>query len=234
MYMVQEPPHPWDVTFKEAVQIQKELAHRVSLRTPVKIQQRLQAPELLIAAADISYNRRSPLLFAVVVVMRLGDFEVIERVSHCMKVTFPYVSGFLSFREAPVVIEAFKQLECRPDVLLCDGQGRAHPRRLGLASHLGVLLNLPSIGCAKTRLTGTYREPGAKKGATTRLTDREEVIGRVVRTRSGVKPIYVSVGHKIDLDDAVRLVLRCCPRYRIPEPIRQAHMIVNQVREASS
>jgi deoxyribonuclease V len=136
----------------------------------------------------------------------------------------------LSFREMPPLLEAFRKLRVTPDAVLVDGQGIAHPRRCGLASHLGLVLDLPTIGCAKSRLIGKYREPGLRRGSASDLRDGGELVGRVVRTRDGVAPLFVSVGHKISLDDAVALVLECAPRYRLPETTRQAHTLVNQLR----
>lgn len=226
--------HPWKVSFQEAVKIQKKLARKVIRRTPAGLRRRLSNPDLLVGGADISFDRHAPHLFASVVIMRLGDLSVVERVGLRHKVTFPYVPGFLSFREVPPILAAWRQLKRQPDVLLCDGQGIAHPRRLGLASHLGLFLDLPTIGCAKSRLIGRYREPGRRKGSSSRLVDGAEIIGRVLRTRTNVKPLYISIGHRIELEDAVSLVLRCCPRYRIPEPTREAHITVNRLRECLS
>jgi deoxyribonuclease V len=138
-------------------------------------------------------------------------------------ITFPYVPGLLAFREGPVVLAALEQVSDPPDVLLFDGQGLAHPRRLGLATHIGVLLDRPSIGCAKSRLCGEHEEPPAERGGWVPLRDGDEVIGGVVRTRAGVRPVYVSVGHRVDLETAVSLVVACCTRYRLPEPTRRAH-----------
>jgi deoxyribonuclease V len=145
-------------------------------------------------------------------------------------VRFPYVPGYLSFREVPPLLAAFEGLERPPDLVLVDGHGRAHPRRFGIACHLGVLLDLPTVGCAKSRLVGAHREPGPRRGATTRLVDGDEVIGVVLRTRPGAKPVYVSVGHRVSLSRARSLVLRLAPRYRLPEPIRAAHAEVNRLR----
>lgn len=223
--------HHWDVSFQEAAKIQQRLARSVIQQTPASLRRRLGDPALLVAGADISFDRGSPMLYAAIVVMRLGDHEIVERVGHRARASFPYVPGYLSFREIPPLLAAFEKLKSRPDVLFCDGQGRAHPRRLGLASHCGILLGLPTIGCAKSRLIGSHREPGRRKGSQCRLSDANEVIGRVVRTRTDVKPLYISVGHRINLQDAVSLVLRLSPRYRLPEPIRQAHMTVNRMRE---
>jgi deoxyribonuclease V len=143
---------------------------------------------------------------------------------------FPDVPGLLSFRESPIVLEAFAKLKTRPDALMLDGHGYAHPRRFGLACHVGVWLDLPTLGCAKSRFIGSHREPGKRPGGTAALRDDGEVIGRVVRTKLGVKPVFVSVGHRIDLAGAVRLVLASCKGYRVPEPTRQAHLHVNALR----
>ena len=143
---------------------------------------------------------------------------------------FPYVPGLLTFREAPVVLEAFAQLETMPDVIMFDGQGLAHPSRIGLASHLGLWLDVPSFGCAKSLFVGTFKEPGPKAGSATQLKDKGEVIGKVVRTRDGVKPVFVSVGHKIDLDSAVRWAMAAARGCRVPEPTRQADIFVNSLR----
>jgi deoxyribonuclease V len=142
----------------------------------------------------------------------------------------PYVPGFLSFREGPAVVEAFRRLELRPDVLICDGHGRAHPRRLGLASHVGVALGVPTIGVGKSRLVGSHREPSPRRGAATRLVDGNEVIGLVLRTREGVKPVFVSVGHQVELAEAKRLVLHLARPTRLPEPQRRAHHEVSRMR----
>ena len=150
-------------------------------------------------------------------------FEVVETAIASMDVTFPYIPGLLSFREAPVCLAAVEKLENEPDVFLIDGQGIAHPRRLGLASHLGLFLDKPTIGCAKSRLTGTFEEPAVEKGSNRPLYDGDEVIGAVVRTRSNVKPLFVSVGHRCMLEDAIDLTLACATKYRLPEPTRLAH-----------
>jgi deoxyribonuclease V len=142
-----------------------------------------------------------------------------------MPVSFPYVPGLLAFREGPIVLAALERLAERPDVLIFDAQGLAHPRRMGLATHLGILLDVPSVGCAKSRLCGKETEPGEEKGSWTPLLDRGEVIGAVVRTRSRVRPVYVSVGHRVDLETAVSLVLSCATKYRLPEPTRWAHRV---------
>ena len=159
--------------------------------------------------------------------------EVVERVGVVERVTFPYVPGLLSFRECPPVLAAFEKLKTVPDVVMCDGQGIAHPRRIGIASHLGLWLALPTIGCAKSLLCGTYEEPGPERGARSPLIDKGEVIGAVVRSRARVKPLYVSPGHLCDLESAVNVVLACSVKYRLPVPARLAHETVNDLRRAA-
>jgi deoxyribonuclease V len=165
--------------------------------------------------------------------MGLPDLEVLEVRRAARPAAWPYVPGCLSFREAPAVLEAFRQVRTEPDVVLVDGQGRAHPRRLGLASHVGLCLGVPTIGCAKSRLVGTAAgEPGLRRGGRVPLMDGGERIGTVLRTRSGVKPVFVSVGHRIDLVSAERWVLAAATRYRLPEPIRAAHRLTTEYKAA--
>jgi deoxyribonuclease V len=218
--------HSWDMTPAEARELQKALAARVDASTPL-------GPWETVAAADVSYNKYSEWLYAAVVVVRAGTFELVERVGVVGKATFPYVPGLLSFREAPVVLEAFRKLKARPDVVLCDGHGIAHPRRLGLACHLGLWLELPTIGCAKSRLCGTYDEPGPERGDRSPLVDRGEVVGAVVRSRSRVSPLFVSPGHRCDLESAVAVTLATSVKYRLPVPARLAHEYVNDIRRAA-
>jgi len=194
----------------------------------------LPEPLRLVAGADVSYDRGSPVLFAAIVVLDAETLEVVEVASTRGRARFPYVPGYLSFRELPPLEAAFARLRARPDLLLCDGHGLAHPRRFGLASHLGVQLGVASIGCAKSRLVGEHRAPGPRRGAHTVLRDGGETIGEVVRTREGVAPVYVSVGHRVSLATARRLALRFSPRFRIPEPIRAAHAEVNRLRRERS
>jgi deoxyribonuclease V len=215
--------HSWDLTPKEAVALQRELAGRVDTRVPL---QRCD----LIAGADVSYNRFSPIFYAAVVVLRTSDWSIVETQEVVRHSPFPYVPGLLSFREGPALVEAFRKLQCRPDAVMIDGQGIAHPRRFGIASHLGLWLDVPTLGCAKSLLIGKYKEPGKRRQSMTRLMDRDDVIGSIVRTRDTVKPVFVSVGHKIDQASAVRLVLQSARGYRIPEPTRQAHLHVNVLR----
>jgi deoxyribonuclease V len=221
--MSASPLHSWDLTPKEAVALQRELASRIETHTPVTKCE-------LIAGADISYSRFSNTMYAGVVVLRMSDMAVVEKQGVVRETNFPYIPGLLSFRETPIVLEAFAQLQTEPDVVMVDGQGIAHPRRFGYACHMGLWLNKPCLGCAKSLLTGTYKEPGKKAGSVSPLKDGDEVIGQVVRTKDNVKPVFVSVGHLIDLESAVEMVLATCRGYRIPEPTRQAHLHVNALR----
>jgi deoxyribonuclease V len=220
------PLHRWDLSAAEAVALQVELAARVDVRSPLT---RCK----LIAGADVSYNRFSTTFFAAVVILRTSDWSIVETQGAVQEVTFPYVPGLLSFREAPVLLEAFAKVQAEPDAVMIDGQGIAHPRRLGIASHIGLWLEKPCLGCAKSRLFGRYKEPEEKVGALTPLVDKGEVIGQVVRTKPKAKPVFVSAGHRIDLPSAVRLVLSACQGYRLPEPTRQAHLHVNALRRAA-
>jgi len=191
----------------------------------------------LIAGIDCAFSRDGERILAVVIVLRPPQFEIVETVSASRKVTFPYIPGLLSFREAPVCLAAVEKLQTQPEVFMIDGQGIAHPRRLGLAAHLGLFLDQPTIGCAKSRLTGTYEEPPLEKGGYSLLKDakrkqntQSEIIGAVVRTRTNVKPVFVSVGHKCLLEDAIGVVLDCAVKYRLPEPTRLAHQAVSNLK----
>lgn len=215
--------HSWNLTPHAAIALQKELAQQIDVARP------LQKCEL-IAGADCSYNRRSPKLYAAVVVLRISDGSIVETQGAVGESPFPYIPGLLSFREAPIVLQAFAKLKHRPDVVMCDGQGFAHPRRFGLACHLGLWLKIPCFGCAKTRLIGEHDEPGPDAGDTAPLRDKDEIVGNVVRTKKKTKPVFVSPGNLIDLKSAVRWMLASCRGYRIPEPTRQAHLHVNQMR----
>jgi deoxyribonuclease V len=209
--------HDWRVSTSQAREIQDGLASQV-LRTG-----KVPAPRF-VAGVDISVNRFAGTGVGAVVVMNYPEMEVIEVSTVRQKVEFPYVPGLLTFREAPLILAACEKLTVTPDVIIVDGQGIAHPRRIGLASHLGMCLGLPAIGCAKSRLIGEYEEPGNEAASRAELVDDGEVIGAVLRTRANVKPLYVSIGHMIDLSSAVRIVLGCCRGYRLPEPTRLAHM----------
>lgn len=217
--------HDWSLTPREAVARQRELAASVRLEP-------LEHEPATVAGVDVSIRRKENLAAAAVVVVRLSDLAVIEYVRHECEVPFPYVPGLLSFREIPALLPAIEQIESIPDVWMVDGQGIAHPRRFGLAAHLGVVLGRPCFGVAKTRLTGTYDAPDDKRGARADLLDEKtgECIGAVVRTRAGVKPIFVSAGHQLTLEDAIRLTMASAPRYRLPEPARLAHRLSKYAR----
>ena len=219
----QRASHGWDVSLPEARALQLRLRDRVEEGDRL-------GPVRRVAGADVSYDRRSPVLHAAVVVLDAASLEVLETAGVRARARFPYVPGYLSFREMPALLEAFARLRTRPDLLVADGHGRAHPRRFGIACHLGVALDLPTIGCAKSRLVGAHREPGARRGSHVQLRDEGEVIGEVVRTREGVKPVFVSVGHRVSLASARRWILRLAPRHRLPEPVRAAHEEVNRLR----
>lgn len=203
--------------------MQRNLAHRVKV-IPLKKQPRLGA------GLDCAFSRDGTIIVACAVVLKVPDFELIETTTALRKVTFPYIPGLLSFREAPACIAAVQKLSSAPDVFIIDGQGVAHPRRLGLAAHLGLFFDKPTVGCAKSRLTGEFAEPPIEKGAYSVLKDNNEVIGAVLRTRTNVKPVFVSVGNKCLLNDAIQIVLACTTRYRLPEPARLAHQLVSRAK----
>ena len=215
--------HPWDVSPAEAIRIQEALRRRLDLGEA-------RRPTETVAGVDVSYDTRTPTVYAAVVLMRLHDHEILETATATRPATFPYIPGLLSFREAPAVLQAVTRLTRRPDCLLCDGQGIAHPRRFGLACHLGLLLDLPSIGCAKSVLVGEYQEPPEKRGGFRMLIDRGERVGIILRTRDGVEPVYVSPGYRMSTQQAREIVLKATGRYRVPEPTRQAHLLVNRLR----
>jgi deoxyribonuclease V len=222
--------HSWNLSYAQARELQTKLACKVEF-TLIK-----KNPEL-VAGLDCAFSKDGKRIFAAVVVLRRPEFELVEMASSSRKVTFPYIPGLLTFREAPVCIAAVEKLQNQPDVFIIDGQGVAHPRRLGLAAHLGLFLDRPTIGCAKSRLTGTYEEPSPEKGTYSLLKDEKsglntqsEVIGAVVRTRTNVKPLFVSVGNKCLLKDAIKVVLDCAIKYRLPEPSRLAHQTVSKLK----
>ena len=218
--------HSWDLTPAEARALQEKLASEVDTSAPL-------GPWRTLAAADVSFDRGGDVLFAAVVVVLAETLEPLEKVGLAAPARFPYVPGLLSFREAPALLEAFDRLKTRPDVVLCDGQGIAHPRRLGIASHLGLRLDLPTIGCAKSRLCGHYDEPGPNRGDRSPLVDKGETIGAVLRTRARVASLFVSPGHRCDLESAVDLVMATSRKLRLPIPSRMAHDYVNEVRRAA-
>lgn len=184
------------------------------------------------AGADIAYDAARNLSFAAVLVFTFPDLDPVEAKWARGRIRFPYIPGLLSFREAPALVRAFRRLRTHPDLLICDGQGIAHPRGIGLASHLGLILGLPTIGCAKSRLIGSHGPVGRAAGCLTPLLYRGRTVGAVVRSRRGVRPLYVSPGDHIGVADAVRYVLACCRGFRIPEPVRQADILVGRLKRA--
>jgi len=219
--------HRWDVSPRQAREIQERLRHRVVVAP-------LPSRPRLVAGVDVACPAGGGTAIAGVVVHSLPGLDVVERRSAAGPLEFPYVPGLLSFREGPVVLSAIRALESEPDVFLFDGQGICHPRRFGLASHLGVILDRPTVGCAKSLLVGTHSAPGLRRGCRRRILDRGEPVGLALRTREGVRPVYVSVGHRADLPGAARLVLSCARRYRIPEPLREAHRWVGELGRAGA
>jgi deoxyribonuclease V len=220
--------HDWNVSPQEAMRIQCDLRARLIVRDDAQTDFRT------IAAMDVSYEKRSPWLFAAIVVMRLPGFQVVETSSVRARARFPYIPGLLSFRESPAGLEAWEKLRTRPDCLICDGHGYAHPRRFGFACHFGLLVDLPTIGFAKSVLVGRFNSPGATRGSVSDLVDAGEVIGAAVRTREGAEPAFISIGHRISLTSAVAAILACASGYRIPEPARRAHTLVSRLREAGA
>ncbi|MFE1600944.1 deoxyribonuclease V [Methylobacterium sp. ID0610] len=210
------PRHAWDVTPAEAVALQRQLAREVVADRPIDL-----SAVRVVAGVDVSVKENRS--HAAVVVSTFPDFRVVETVTVERPTPFPYVPGLLSFREGPVLEEAFERLTSEPDVFLFDGMGTAHPRRIGIACHMGLWLERPTIGCGKTRLCGRNAPLPEEKGAQVPLIDRGETIGAVVRTRTGTHPLFISPGHRADIPSAVALVLACSPKFRLPEPIRQAH-----------
>ena len=208
--------HDWNVSPQEAIELQKTLAAEVISNQPIDI-----ASVKLVAGVDVSV--KDNISQAAVVILKYPELEVIETVLVKRPTPFPYIPGLLTYREGPVLEEAFQKLQHEPDVFIFDGMGIMHPRRIGIASHMGVWLQKPTIGCGKTYFLGTYDEPAQERGAWSLVHHKGDVIGAVLRTREAVKPVYISPGHLADLPTALDLVLRCTPKYRLPEPIRQAH-----------
>ena len=218
--------HGWDLSIAEAREIQNTLRERVELRPPPAFR-----PEA-IAGADVSVERFATRGYAGIVTLRAGTLEALEEATSIAELKMPYVPGFLSFRELPALDGAWRKLKAKPDVVIFDGQGYAHPRRFGIACHGGLLWDVPTIGCAKSILVGTHGGLGEARGSTAPLVHRGETVGMAVRTRDRVNPVYVSPGHRMDLATAVEIVLSVSPRYREPETTRHSHRLVNQIRRA--
>lgn len=218
--MSRPEPHPWNVTPVEAREIQLRWRDRVASVDDFGTVRR-------VAGLDVGFENGGKVARAAVAVLDFPSLALVDSAVAREPTRFPYVPGLLSFREVPACLAALDRLRAAPDLLLCDGQGYAHPRRFGLACHLGVLADLPSIGVAKSRLIGVHEDPAAPRGSWVPLLDGGETIGVVLRTRDGVAPLYVSIGHRISLDSAVRWALACTPRYRLPETTRRAHRLAS-------
>ncbi len=217
--------HPWPKSYHEAITLQESLAGRIILKAP-------KGNRIIrVAGLDVSSISSRGIIWAAVVILKLPEMVKVEEAFASMETDFPYIPGLLSFRELPVVIAALRKLKQIPDALICDGQGLAHPRFFGLACHLGLWLNLPTAGCAKSRLVGEAPEPGLQAGKYQPIRYKHRIVGSLLRTRIGVKPVYVSPGHLMDVAGARRLVLTCCQGRRLPEPTRLAHQAVNRARK---
>lgn len=212
--------HDWPLTAEEAAKIQKELA------SEVVTEDRLDSVQY-VAGVDVGFAESGSLTRAAVAVLSFPDLQLQEHAIAYRPTTFPYIPGFLSFREVPAVIDALEKVTISPDLILCDGQGIAHPRRLGIACHLGLLIDVPTIGVAKSLLIGRYEQLADERGSWQPLIDKGETIGAVLRTRTGVKPVYVSSGHRISLPTAIDYVMRCTPKYRLPETTRWADKLAS-------
>jgi deoxyribonuclease V len=212
--------HDWNLTPSEAIDLQRRLQHQIIDEDRFDTARR-------IAGVDVGFEAGGRITRAAVVVLSYPELQPLEQSIARLPTAFPYIPGLLSFREVPAILQAFHGLSQPPDIFLCDGQGRAHPRRFGLACHLGLYTDIPAIGVAKTRLTGHHTEVPVEKGGWVPLIDKGETIGAVVRTRNNVKPLYISVGHKISLPSAIELVLACTTRYRLPETTRAAHKLAS-------
>ncbi len=209
-------------------QLQEDIARRVSLRNELPPLSQIHT----VAAADISCGRFSRTGYASVVVLSYPDGNVLLKTHAIGELEFPYIPGYLAFREWPLIKQCLDQVSQIIDVLICDGQGIAHPRRAGLAAHIGVLSGFITIGCAKSHLVGDFQEPGMDKGAFSDLVLQEEKVGEVLRSKKNVKPLFISPGHRIDFSHATALILSLCGKYRQPEPIREAHRYVNIIRQS--
>ncbi len=212
-------PHRWALTPRQAIALQKRFASRITQTAPTNVLR-------FAAGLDAAFSDDRQYCLSAVVLWDIQERRVVEQCTASRRLSFPYIPGLLSFRETPALLAAMRKLKQAPDVLICDAQGLAHPRRFGLACHVGVLCDLPCIGCAKSRLIGTHTEPASERGATAALMDHEQMIGEVLRTQTNSRPVFLSIGHKMDLPTAERLVLTCAIKYRLPEPTRLADQLV--------
>jgi deoxyribonuclease V len=215
--------HPWRVSYQRAIRIQQRLRERLILNV-------FKGLPRTIAGADVAYSKQTNVVYAGVVVFDYSSMKLLDRSTATAKAGFPYIPGLLSFREAPALLKAFRSLKTEPEVLMFDGQGIAHPRGFGLACHMGLLLDKPSIGCAKEILVGEYRPVAGEVGSYSYILYKGKRAGAAVRTRSQVKPVFVSPGHRINISSSIKIVLGSCRGYRIPEPLRTAHNLVSELR----
>ena len=217
-----KPLHSWNVSVEEAIQIQEVLKDLIILIRP-------SSTVKTIGGGDVAYSKKGDLLFGAMVVLSFPDMKILDSATANGKIPFPYIPTLLSFREGPILIKTFKNLKIKPDVMIYDGQGIAHPREMGLASHMGLWLDLPSIGCAKTPLIDKVTSPGSLKGNVAWIQREGKKVGAVLRTKERVKPVFVSPGHRIDLMTSIRIVLESCQGFRIPEPLRRAHQLAERI-----
>ncbi|MEE2731701.1 MAG: deoxyribonuclease V [Pseudomonadota bacterium] len=215
--------HAWDLTPKQAIQVQNQWRQRVVTEDQF-------GPVTTVAGVDVGFEQAGSVTRAAIVVLNASDLQPVDSALVKIPTSYPYIPGLLSFREMPAILQAFEQLKTQPDLILCDGQGTAHPRRFGIACHLGVWLDLPAIGVGKTRLVGRHAEPPDERGAWVPLQDKGETVGAVLRSRRGVKPVYVSPGHRVSLASAVHWVMHCVTRYKLPETTRQAHHLASNLK----
>ncbi len=220
-----EELHKWNIPIEEAMKLQVELSRKIRLIDGIKHDIRR------IAGVDVAFSKDKGLGYCAIVILDYATLNIVETSFSIVKVTFPYIPGLLSFREGPIFLEAWKKVKDLPDVVMFDGQGIAHPRGLGLAAHMGLWINIPSIGVAKSRLVGNYEEPAPERGSKTELFYKDKKIGEVVRTKYGVKPLFISPGHLCSFESASRLVIDTAVRYRLPEPTRLAHRQAARVKE---
>lgn len=211
-----KPLHSWNVSVEEAIQIQEALKDRIILKKPF-------SKVRTMGGGDVAYSKNENRLFGAIVVLSFPDMEILDMATADGKIPFPYIPNLLSFREGPILIQIFEKLRVKPDIMVYDGQGIAHPRGIGLASHMGLWFDLPSIGCAKTPLLEGFSSPGASKGSFEWIRREGKKVGAVLRTREKVNPLFISPGHRIDLLTSIHLILESCRGFRIPEPLRKAH-----------
>ncbi|OGQ00768.1 MAG: hypothetical protein A2026_01410 [Deltaproteobacteria bacterium RBG_19FT_COMBO_46_12] len=222
-----KPLHPWNVSISKAIRIQENLKDRLILK---KTFSSLKT----IGGADVAYSINKNSLFGAIVVLSYPEMEPIESATASGKISFPYIPGLFSFREGPILVKAFQGLRVKPDLMIFDAQGIAHPRGIGLASHMGLWFDLPSIGCARTPLLKEFDSPGLSRGSFEWIFLKWKKVGAVLRTTQEVKPVFVSPGHRIDLITSIRIVLAACRRYRIPEPLRKAHQISREMMSGNN